>query len=89
MAKRSRRDRRLESNKSPRTTPQPRPATAATPVTEAKASPVSEAPLIEAAPTRKMVDFAREYFYVFQELQTIAIVAVVMFIVLIGLSYII
>ena len=36
---------------------------------------------------RKVVNFAREYFYVYTELRNILIVAIIMFIVMAGLAY--
>jgi hypothetical protein len=38
-------------------------------------------------PRRKTVDFAEEYYYVYQEMRNILIVAVLMFLVMIGLAY--
>jgi hypothetical protein len=87
MAKRSRRERRSEPIKIPNTAPQS--VSIATPTTEPKAGPVSVASPVEAASNRKTAEIAHDYFYVFQELQTIGLVAVVMFIVLVGLSYVI
>ena len=89
MAKRSRRERRSEPIKIPNTAPQPHPVNIVTPTTEPKAGPVSVASPVEAASNRKTAEIAHDYFYVFQELQTIGLVAVVMFIVLVGLSYLI
>ena len=37
---------------------------------------------------QKTVDFASEYAYVYKELRTVLIIAVIMFVVLFGLSYI-
>ena len=41
----------------------------------------------ETAMPRKVVNFAREYIYVYTELRNILIVAIVMFIVMAGLAY--
>jgi hypothetical protein len=42
---------------------------------------------VAAQPRRKMVDFAQEYFYVYQEMRNILIVAIIMLLVMFGLSY--
>lgn len=44
---------------------------------------------VEAAgqPRRKTVDFAEEYYYVYLEMRNILIVAVLMFLVMMGLAY--
>ena len=55
------------------TTPAPKVSVAETPVS---------------AVAQKTVDFMSEYAYVYKELRTVFIIAVVMFVVLIGLSYI-
>ena len=39
--------------------------------------------------SRRMANFAKEYFYVYHELRTILIVAILMFAVLFGLSFVI
>ena len=56
-----------------KTTPAPEVSVAETPVS---------------AVAQKTVDFMSEYAYVYKELRTVFIIAVVMFVVLIGLSYI-
>ena len=38
---------------------------------------------------RKLVNFGEEYFYVYREMRSILLVAVVMFVVMIGLAYLI
>ncbi len=90
MAKRTRRERRLETGK-PRPTPavgfptEPELYTpAATPPPSAKAA--------EAAPAnnrKTSVNFAQEYFYVYREVTTILILTLLMFVVMIGLSFVI
>jgi hypothetical protein len=50
--------------------------------TEAEASP-------ERSAVRRGLDFAQEYFYVYTELRTMFLVTVLMFAVLIGLSFVI
>jgi len=57
-----------------------------------KTSPVVEAGVVETAAAgvaQKMVDFAGEYAYVYKELRTVAIIAVVMLAVLFGLSFVV
>ena len=43
----------------------------------------------EPSPKRKVVDFAKEYYYVYAELRNILIVAVVMFLLMVGLAFLI
>lgn len=90
MAKRSRRERRLETDK-------PSPFSSAyTPVEPVEAAEVP-APFIprSAEPalinTRKVaaVNFAQEYFYVYSEFKTILIITVLMFVAMVGLSFVI
>lgn len=38
---------------------------------------------------KKMVDFVQEYAYVYKEMRNVFIIAVIMFVVLFGLSYVI
>ena len=95
MAKRSRRERRQEIGKqrvftTPQITPIESPAAEAVP-------PVVRDPLIPSlkaaqatpATNRKVVNFAQEYFYVYSELRNILIITVLMFAVMVGLSFVI
>lgn len=93
MAKRSRRERRQEPGKLNR--PLTDSASAASDATPT-AAPVSrvqvepETPQAEATSSRKAaVNFGQEYYYVYQELKSISIVAIAMFIVLFALSFVI
>ena len=87
MAKKSRRARRQETQK------QPKPTVVAPPVvTEDVAAPKKAAPVTpqaEAAPVnnRKSVNFAQEYFYVFYDMRSVLIISVLMFVVLVALSF--
>ncbi len=38
---------------------------------------------------RKVVDFSREYFYVYTDLRNIAIISVILFVIMVGLLYLI
>ena len=49
---------------------------------------VSVAEVPAAGVAQKMVDFVGEYAYVYKELRTVLIIAIVMFVVLFGLSYV-
>jgi len=77
MAKRSRRARRQQSQqqRAPATPPVETPVVVETPE--------------EPAVRRKTVDFVQVYGYVYKELRNVFIIAVLMFIVLVGLSYVI
>lgn len=96
MAKKSRRARRQEAEKQRKSAFDVAAAASAkesspTVVAAPKAAaPVSE-PVVEDKPSvsRKIVDFAREYFYVYVDLKNILIVAALMVVVLIGLSFVI
>lgn len=97
MAKRSRRARRQISQKQRQTVTERQPVPAAPPATtvdtpavaaEVTPSPVEEAG-VKPSNARKVVDFAREYFYVYSEIRIFLIIAVLMFIVLVGLSFVI
>lgn len=90
MAKRTRRERRLETEK-PRQTPavsfpvEPEVYTPAAPP-----SPLMKAAEAVPANNRKsIVNFAQEYFYVYRELVTIMAITILMFVVMIGLSFVI
>jgi hypothetical protein len=90
MAKRSRRERRLEAGKQRQAPPisfPPEPEVFAPALTP---SPVAKAAETTPANTRKaMVNFAQEYFYVYRELVTILIITVLMFGVMIVMSFVI
>ena len=77
MAKKSRRARRQEAQKQPQPTPTASPA------------PVAEipAPVTEPAANRKAVNFAGEYFYVFFDMRNVLLISVLMFVVLVALSF--
>ena len=54
---------------------------------EEPVSPEPADPSPEPAPKRKVVDFAKEYYYVYAELRNILIVAAVMFLIMFGLAF--
>jgi hypothetical protein len=90
MAKRSRRARRQQIEKQKRkapdtTTAKVTPAGVATPDTTVSTETVDPGP----STRRKVVNFAQEYFYVYRELRNIFMIAVLMFAVLVGLSFVI
>jgi hypothetical protein len=90
MAKRSRRARRQQAGKQKQripetTTAKVTPADVGTPDTTVFTETVDPGP----STRRKVVNFAREYFYVYRELRNIFIIAVLMFVVLVGLSFVI
>ncbi len=90
MAKRSRRERRLEAGKQRQMSPVSFPAESE--VFTPEVVPLLLAKASEATPanTRKaMVNFAQEYFYVYRELVTILIITLLMFGVMVGLSFVI
>jgi hypothetical protein len=96
MAKRSRRERRLDLEKQKQLTPKAAPAEL--PALEAAASTTgpeeftpAPAKMAQAAPlnNRKAVNFAQEYYYVYGELVTILSLTVIMFAVMAGLSFVI
>ncbi|HMQ54793.1 MAG TPA: hypothetical protein PKE64_09870 [Anaerolineae bacterium] len=84
MAKsKSRRVRRQQSEK----LSQPAATDQIVALTETEASaPAADAPR---GPGRKTVNFGEEYFYVYREMRSILLVAVVMFVVMVGLAYLI
>ncbi len=90
MAKRSRRERRLETDK-------PRPFSPVyTPTEPAEAGQVPVPPIPRAAEpatvnARKVVavNFAQEYFYVYSEFKTMLVITALMFVVMVGLSFVI
>jgi hypothetical protein len=90
MAKRSRRTRRQQIEKQKRRIPDTTAAKVIPDDVVAPDTPVSPETVGRGPVTsRKMVNFAQEYFYVYQELRNIFIIAVVMFAVLVGLSFVI
>ncbi|MCB0167921.1 MAG: hypothetical protein KDI79_27080 [Anaerolineae bacterium] len=82
-SKRSRRDRRLQSDSSIQVPVSSAPKDAV-PVQKA-ASPAAPAPAARAV----TVDFAKDYYYVYAELRQIFIITAFMFAVMIGLSFVI
>jgi hypothetical protein len=80
MAKRSRRTRKKETQQQPASRPVPEAAPVAVP--EPTPSPV-------VAAARKSVDFAKEYYYVYTDLRNVAIIAVIMFALMVSLGYLI
>lgn len=80
-SKRSRRARRQQVEKQPPSPPVVSPKPEAAAKAEA-ASAVSSKPS-----SRYAVDFATEYYYIYTELRNIFVVALVMFAVMLGLSY--
>jgi hypothetical protein len=96
MAKRSRRARRQESRKRRRTDTQThkRSAPAETPATAPVQTPQASTPAVqpasaEAPDSRTLMMLAEDYYYVYHDLGSFLIITVVMFIVLIGLSFVI
>jgi hypothetical protein len=92
MAKRSRRERRLDGERQ-RLFPMEGIANGSETF---EAAPAISAPTVvkgaEAVVTtarKSLVNFAQEYFYVYSELKTILIVTVLMFLVMVGLSFVI
>lgn len=96
MAKRSRRQRRQDIEKQKPFTPQAAPAepwVAEVPPPPIVAEEFTPAPakMTPTAPVanRKSaaINFAHEYYYVFKELTTILIITIIMFVVMMGLSF--
>lgn len=77
MAKRSRHARRQQTVKQKQPVVSPIIKDEVEPLETVEETPVSQ----------KMVNFAREYFYVYTELRNILIVAIIMFIVMAGLAF--
>lgn len=83
MAKRTRRERKLETEKR------------ITGVVDVESPPQAAAvePAIAAAPTpetngaRKIVDFSKEYYYVYADMRNVAVVAASMFVLMFVLGY--
>jgi hypothetical protein len=88
MAKRSRRARRQASEKQRQQAATP----AVEPVSVEESAEVSASEVEETTAQtfkRSKMDFVKEYAYVYREMRNVFIIAVVMFAVLIGLSYVI
>ena len=81
MAKKSRRTRRQEAQKQPQPAPTPQSA-----VTEAPKPAIEVAEPAPAA-NRKAFNFAQEYFHVYFDMRNVLIISVLMFVVLIALSF--
>jgi hypothetical protein len=89
MAKRSRRARRQASGRQ-RQNVVDTTVVEAVPVGEVSDAAVSKATVETSLPVkRKTIDFAKEYGYVYKELRNVVIIAVLMFVVMIGLSFVI
>ena len=91
MAKRSRRARRQRAEKQRRNVPST-PAVETAPVsitTKDTAASIPATNDTSQSVSRRTVNFLQEYFYVYGELRNIFIIAVLMFVVLIGLSFVI
>jgi len=96
MAKRTRRERRLEGDKPKQFTPKAAPAASLFVEEDSSVMTTEEftsapAKIAQTAPVnnRKVVNFAQEYFYVYSELTTILIITALMFGVIMGLSFVI
>jgi hypothetical protein len=86
MAKRSRKERKVETEKRQSQVDLPQQPAPVAPVEVA--APVSQP--VEAAPAavrKTVVDFAQEYYYVYTDLRTVAVIAVIMFALMFGLGY--
>ena len=90
-AKKSRRARRQEAEKQRQKTGTSR--VVETVEVEPVKETLPEPEAVEAAPIpqihRKAVDFAREYFYVYTDIRNIFVITLVLFVIMIGLLYII
>ena len=90
-SKKSRRVRRQEAEKQRQRTDTSRVVEPVEVESVKETPPESEA--VEAAPIpqihRKAVDFAREYFYVYTDLRNIFVIAVILFVIMVGSLYII
>jgi hypothetical protein len=92
MAKRSRRERRLETEKPKSFSPVYTPMESSLDAEEAMAPMMAKAAepvLINNRKATAAVNFAQEYFYVYSEFKTIFVITVIMFVVMVGLSYVI
>ncbi len=88
-SKKSRRARRQEIEKQRQKTADAAVTPEVAPAVEAQPTPEA----VEVAPSpkfnRKAVNFAQEYFYVYTELRNIFVIAVIMFIIMVGLLYVV
>jgi hypothetical protein len=98
MAKRTRRERRLEVDKQKPVTPKTVPPEESTAdlsaplITEASTPALSKSAQATPLNNRKMaaeINFAQEYHYVYSELTIILIITAILFAVMIGLSFVI
>lgn len=92
MAKRSRRERRLETDKPRPFSPIYTPTDSLLEVEQNIAPMMSRAAEAIAPTPRKAaaaVNFAQEYFYVYSEFKTMLVITVLMFMVMVGLSFVI
>jgi hypothetical protein len=82
MAKKSRRARRQEAQK------QSQPTTAPSPPVAAE-RPAPAAKELEPAPAsnRKTINFSEEYFHIYFDMRNVLLISVLMFVVLIALSF--
>ncbi|GAB4439235.1 MAG: hypothetical protein Kow0031_21130 [Anaerolineae bacterium] len=86
MAKRTRRERKQETEKRLQSGALPVPPVEVEEEVAPTPAPVEAAP----APARKtIVDFAREYYYVYTDMRNVTIIAVIMFALMFGLGYLI
>jgi hypothetical protein len=89
MAKRSRRERRQEIDKRR----VPTPGLFSLPATDSEDIPSGPAAQAEtpiaAAPNRKVVNFAQEYYHVYVELRNIIVISILMFVVMWALQFLI
>jgi hypothetical protein len=87
-SKKSRRARRQKSEKSRQQSEVKAPATTVE-VDEVAVEPEVEIAASQPALQRKVVNFANEYHYVYTDLRNMLVIAVVLFVVMFGLLYII
>lgn len=88
MAKRSRRERKQETEKRQQLVDAPQQASVA-PAEAVASKPAPAAAPIEVGPSlaRKTVDFAQEYYYVYTDLRNVTIIAALMIALMFGLGY--
>ena len=87
MAKKSRRTRRLETQKQPKSTVVARPVIEEVAVTPAAPAPAPKKTEAAAIINHKIVNFAQEYSYVYYEMRNVLVISVVMLVVLVVLSF--
>jgi hypothetical protein len=88
MAKRSRRERRLEPEKRPTITPSTTPSQEFD-IQNIPARPAAVQVETAMPAARKVVSFAHDYYYVYVELRNIVIITVLMFVVMWALQFLI